>query len=96
MGATSNRDLEGRYTSPYQLARSLVLLGATAAHVPAIDAVYTNFRDLDGLKAEAREALRDGFTGKVAIHPSSRAIAEAIRNAKHFFPNNAFPPYPDP
>ena len=31
-----------------------------------------------------------------AIQPCSRAIAEAIRNAKHFFPNNAFPPYPDP
>jgi len=70
IGATSNRDLDGRYTSPYQLARSLVLLGATAAQVPAIDAVYTNFRDIDGLKAEAAEALRDGFTGKVAIHPA--------------------------
>jgi citrate lyase subunit beta/citryl-CoA lyase len=69
MGAVSNRDSEGRYTSPYQLARSLVLLGATAAQVPAIDAVYTNFRDVEGLKAEAAEALRDGFTGKVAIHP---------------------------
>ncbi len=69
IGATSNRDLDGRYTSPYQLARSLVLLGATAAQVPAIDAVYTNFRDVDGLKAEAAEALRDGFSGKVAIHP---------------------------
>jgi len=69
MGAKSNRDMDGRYTSPYQLARSLVLLGATAAQVPAIDAVYTNFRDVDGLKAEAAEALRDGFTGKVAIHP---------------------------
>lgn len=69
IGATANRDPEGRYTSPYQLARSLALLGATAAQVPAIDAVYTNFHDVEGLKAEADEALRDGFTGKVAIHP---------------------------
>lgn len=69
IGAAANRDPQGRYTAPYQLARSLTLLGATAAQVLAIDAVYTNFRDIEGLKAEAAEALRDGFSGKVAIHP---------------------------
>jgi hypothetical protein len=31
-----------------------------------------------------------------AIQPSSRAITEAIRRAKHFFPSSALPPYPDP
>ena len=31
-----------------------------------------------------------------AIQPSSRAMFEAMRSAKHFFPSNAFPPYPDP
>ncbi len=69
IGATANRDADGRYTAPYQLARSLTLLGATAAQVPAIDAVYTNFRDSAGLKAEAMEAVRDGFSAKAAIHP---------------------------
>lgn len=69
IGATANRDGDGRYTGPYQLARALTLLGATAAQVPAIDAVYTHFRDSDGLRAEAVLALRDGFSGKVAIHP---------------------------
>jgi citrate lyase subunit beta/citryl-CoA lyase len=69
IGATDNRDAGGRYTAPYQLARALTLLGATAASVPAIDAVYTNFRDAAGLRAEAAEAVRDGFTAKVAIHP---------------------------
>lgn len=68
IGSVANRE-GGRYTAPYQLARSLTLLGATAAQVPPIDAVYTNFRDPDGLKAEAAEALRDGFSAKAAIHP---------------------------
>jgi citrate lyase subunit beta/citryl-CoA lyase len=69
IGARANRTPDGRYTAPYQLARALTLMGATAARVPAIDAVYTNFRDREGLKAEAMNALRDGFTAKVAIHP---------------------------
>jgi citrate lyase subunit beta/citryl-CoA lyase len=69
IGAKANRDASGRYTTPYQMARALTLLGATAAGVPAIDAVYTNFRDPEGLRAEAAEAARDGFTAKVAIHP---------------------------
>ena len=69
IGAKANRDASGRYTTPYQMARALTLLGATAAQVPAIDAVYTNFRDAEGLRAEAAEAARDGFMAKVAIHP---------------------------
>jgi citrate lyase subunit beta/citryl-CoA lyase len=69
LGAVANRDARGRYTAPYELARSLTLAAAAAAQVDAVDAVYTNFRDLDGLKAEAAEALRDGFSAKAAIHP---------------------------
>ncbi len=68
IGATGNR-AEGQYTLPFQLARSLCLFGAAAAHVPAIDAVCTDFRDLDGLRAEARDAVAAGFGAKAAIHP---------------------------
>lgn len=69
IGTVANRGTNGRYTAPYELARSLTLLGATAAQVPAIDAVYTSFRDAEGLRAEAAEAVRDGFSAKAAIHP---------------------------
>lgn len=69
IGARSNKDGEGRYTAPYQLARTLTLLGATAAQVLAVDAVYTDFRNPEGLRAEAAEAARDGFGAKAAIHP---------------------------
>ncbi|WP_423454187.1 HpcH/HpaI aldolase/citrate lyase family protein [Ottowia sp. VDI28] len=69
IGATANRGPDGRYGAPYELARSLTLMGATAAQVPAVDAVFTNFRDTPGLMSEAEQALRDGFSAKAAIHP---------------------------
>lgn len=69
IGALSNKDDQGRYTAPYELARTLTLLGATAAGVPAIDAVYTDFRNAEGLRAETRVGVRDGFGAKAAIHP---------------------------
>jgi citrate lyase subunit beta/citryl-CoA lyase len=70
IGASANRDASGRYTAPYELARALCLLGAAAASVLPVDAVYTNFRDSEGLKAEALEGLRSGFGAKAAIHPA--------------------------
>ena len=74
IGAMANRDANGRYTAPFELARSLCLLGAAAASVLPIDAVYTDFRNSDGLKAEALEGLRDGFGAKAAIHPAQAAV----------------------
>jgi citrate lyase subunit beta/citryl-CoA lyase len=70
IGAETNRTADGAYTEPYRLARALTLLGATAAEVDAIDSVYTNFRDMEGLAAECRDARRDGFVAKMAIHPA--------------------------
>ena len=77
VGSVSNRGEDRRYTTPYQIARSLTLFGAAAAGVQAIDAVFPHFKDLEGLKAEAAEALRDGFTAKVAIHPDQIDIINA-------------------
>lgn len=69
VGAETNRGPDGAYTDPYRVARALTLFGAAAAEVDAIDAVFTNYRDLDALAAECREARRDGFVAKMAIHP---------------------------
>lgn len=74
LGATTNRDAQGNWTAPYELARSLCLLAAGAAGVVAIDTVYTAIRDVEGLRATCTEARRDGFAGKVAIHPEQVAI----------------------
>lgn len=74
LGAVANRDLQGNYTDPYRLARALCLVTARACGTEPIDAVYTNYRDAQGLEAEAADAARDGFTAKLAIHPDQIAI----------------------
>jgi citrate lyase subunit beta/citryl-CoA lyase len=74
----NNRTLDGAYDGPYQLARSLCLLAASAAGVAALDTIYTDFRDPDGLKAEAIAARRSGFTGKMAIHPAQLATINEV------------------
>jgi citrate lyase subunit beta/citryl-CoA lyase len=70
IGASTSREEDGRYTPPYELARSLCLFGAAAAGVAPIETVYPAFRDLEGLAAYAARARRDGFTGMMAIHPA--------------------------
>jgi len=70
VGATSNRDDEGNWLPPYELARSLCLFAATAAEIPAVDTVFTDFRDAQGLATYASKARRDGFSGMLAIHPA--------------------------
>jgi citrate lyase subunit beta/citryl-CoA lyase len=77
LGARASRDEEGNWLPPYELARSLCLFAAAAAEVPAIDTVYTDFRDPEGLASFARRAARDGFTGMLAIHPAQVATINA-------------------
>jgi citrate lyase subunit beta/citryl-CoA lyase len=78
LGAEANRDSDGHFLAPYQLARSLCLAGAAAAQVQAIDTVYVDFRNEAGLRRECEEARRDGFTGKMAIHPAQVAIINEV------------------
>lgn len=70
LGATANRDAAGNWLPTFELARSLCLLAAAAAELVAIDTVFTDFRDLDGLAKYAANARRDGFGGMLAIHPA--------------------------
>jgi citrate lyase subunit beta/citryl-CoA lyase len=74
IGALNNKDEAGNYTPVYTIARALTLAASAAAGVAAIDTVFTNFRDSDGLRAECLAARRDGFSGKMAIHPDQVAI----------------------
>jgi citrate lyase subunit beta/citryl-CoA lyase len=69
LGAASNRDNAGEPTAPYALARTQCLIAARAAGAEPIDVVYANFRDMAGLERQCRDAARDGFTGKMCIHP---------------------------
>jgi citrate lyase subunit beta/citryl-CoA lyase len=77
VGATANRADDGAWLPPYELARSLCLFAAAAAEVDAIDTVYADFRDAEGLQACAANARRDGFSGMLAIHPDQVAIINA-------------------
>jgi citrate lyase subunit beta/citryl-CoA lyase len=78
LGSRTNREADGRtWTSPYRLARDLTLFAAAAAGVEAIDTVFVNLEDAEGLAFEARAAARDGFTAKMAIHPGQIAAINA-------------------
>lgn len=70
VGAVVNRNADKSYLAPFELARSLCLYAAAAAGVAAIDTVFTDFRDMEGLERESQAAERVGFTAKAAIHPA--------------------------
>ncbi|RUX00260.1 CoA ester lyase [Mesorhizobium sp. M8A.F.Ca.ET.059.01.1.1] len=69
VGARAARDERGHYTDLFRHARLTTILAAGAAEVAAIDTVFPNFRDMAAFAVECTEAERDGFTGKMAIHP---------------------------
>ena len=77
LGASSKYDASGELSFTYKLARSLCLAGAVAAGVQPVDGVFADFKDDKGLGAEAEAARREGFTGKLAIHPGQVAIINA-------------------
>lgn len=77
IGAQSSREADGRYTPPYEMIRGLTLFGAHAAGVAPIETVYPNFRDAEGLAAYCARAMRDGFTGMMAIHPAQVPVINA-------------------
>jgi citrate lyase subunit beta/citryl-CoA lyase len=101
LGASSKYDSDGALSFTYKLARSLCLAGAVAAGVQPVDGVFADFRDDEGLRAEAEAARREGFTGKLAIHPAQVAVINAaftaseeeVRNAEEIVA--AFEAHPD-
>jgi citrate lyase subunit beta/citryl-CoA lyase len=78
LGAEANRDANGRFLDPYRVARALCLAGAASAQIPAYDTVTVDFRNAEALRREAQEARRDGFTGKMAIHPAQVDIINEV------------------
>jgi len=70
LGAIDNRNETGGYEFTYQLARSLCLLGATIAGVPAIETIHGDFKDEAGLRKRAADVRRAGYRGMLAIHPA--------------------------
>lgn len=74
LGASTNKDASGDWAFTYRLVRSLCLMAARAAGVPAVETLYADFRDADGLRARTAAARCEGFMGMLAIHPDQVAI----------------------
>jgi citrate lyase subunit beta/citryl-CoA lyase len=77
LGASSKYDESGELSFTYKLARSLCLAGAVAAGVQPVDGVFADYKDDEGLNREAEAARREGFTGKLAIHPAQVPVINA-------------------
>jgi citrate lyase subunit beta/citryl-CoA lyase len=77
LGALGRHEPSGALTFTFQLARTGCLLAAAALGIQAIDGVHADFRDAAGLQQQLEQARRDGFSGKLAIHPAQLAAINA-------------------
>jgi citrate lyase subunit beta/citryl-CoA lyase len=77
LGGTTNRNADGSYRDVARHVRSQTLLAAKAHGRMALDSVYLDIKDLDGLRAETDDAVAVGFDAKVAIHPTQVAVIRA-------------------
>lgn len=78
IGAADTRDGEGAYTDVFRFARVSTILAAGAAEVVAIDTVFPNFRDEEAFRRDCLEGMRDGFTGRMAIHPAQVPVINEV------------------
>lgn len=74
IGGTDNKESDGSWTWPYQVARTQCLFAAASAEVAPLDTLFADFKDSDGLERDCRRSRRDGFTGRVAIHPDQVSV----------------------
>lgn len=78
IGAADTRDDEGAYTDVFRFARVSTILAAGAAEVAAIDTVFPDFRNEEAFRRDCLEGMRDGFTGRMAIHPAQVPIINEV------------------
>lgn len=77
IGASTSREPGGALTAPFEYVRSATLFAAHAAGVAAVETVFPDIKNLDGLAAYAALGRRDGFTAMMAIHPSQCDVINA-------------------
>src|SRR5207247_1941439 len=78
MGLPRVRDERGKYLDIPRYARTMCAIAASAAGVDALDTVYTDIADLDGLRRECEDGVAMGFSGKISIHPSQIAVINEV------------------
>lgn len=74
LGGNSSRHADGSYRDVARHVRSASLVAAKAFGRFALDSVFLNIKDLEGLAVETLDAVAVGFDAKVAIHPSQVAV----------------------
>jgi citrate lyase subunit beta/citryl-CoA lyase len=74
LGASTNRDETGAFAFTYRMVRSLCLLAAKAAEVEPVETLFADYRDQEGLRVSCMAAAREGFTGRIAIHPDQVSV----------------------
>jgi len=78
MGLPRTRDAEGRFLDIARYARVMCAVAAAAAGVEALDTVYTDIADLEGLRRECQEGVEMGFSGKISIHPGQIEVINSV------------------
>ena len=78
VGALRRRREDGSLLPLYEISRALTLAAATVAEVDAIEAVYADFRNLDGFRRFTEEALEMGYVGGAAIHPAQVEVLNEV------------------
>ena len=78
LGALAKGPSAGVYDDTFKLARTINLMASVAAGVTAYDTVYPDIKNIEGLRAEAVDARRMGYGGKIAIHPDQVAIIHEV------------------
>jgi citrate lyase subunit beta/citryl-CoA lyase len=81
IGAEANREADGTLTEPYRIARAFCLFSAAAAKVPAIETIHVDFRNPEALRRDTGMARRDGFAGRLAIHPAQVPVINEVFTA---------------
>src|ERR1700716_905326 len=77
LGALSKKEADGSWTFPYQVARAQCLFAAGAAGAAALDTLHGDFKDQEGVAGSCKIARREGFVGRIAIHPNQDATINA-------------------
>ena len=78
LGALAKGPAAGAYDDTFKFARTVNLMASVAAGVTAYDTVYPDINNIEGLRAEAHDARRMGYGGKIAIHPDQVAIIHEV------------------
>jgi len=78
LGALAKGPSPGEYDDTFRLARAVNLMASVAVGITAYDTVYPDIKNVAGLRAEATDARRMGYGGKIAIHPDQVAIIHEV------------------